>query len=61
MVLVQLGADRRVYRTRAEMEWVSSLSVIVLESENGNRGTQHQKEYDRLRKKRCIQGESHYT
>ena len=24
---------------RAEMEWVSSLSVIVLESENGNKGT----------------------
>ena len=40
--------------------------MIALESANGNRGTLHrkslsktkEKESDRLRKKRCIQGES---
>ena len=48
-----------------ESKWSrSSLSVILLESENGNKGTLHQesktkeKESDRLRKKRCIQRES---
>ena len=48
-----------------EPKWSGSgLSEIVLESENGNKGTLHQKrarqrrEPDRLRKKRCIQGES---
>ena len=48
-----------------EPKWSGSgLSVIVLESENGNKAALHQKrvrqrrESDRLRKKRCIQGES---
>ena len=49
-----------------EPKWSGNgLSVIVLESENRNKGTLHQKRVrqrrkslDRLRKKRCIQGES---
>ena len=48
-----------------EPRWSGSgLSVIMLERENGNKGTLHQKrvrqrrESDRLRKKRCIQVES---
>ena len=54
-------------RARAEMERERYVvSVIVLESENGNKGTlaaseeskAKEKESDRLRKKRCIQGES---
>ena len=50
------------------MEWERYVvSVIVLESENGNKGTLHkeskakEKESDRLRKKQCIQGESRVT
>ena len=35
---------------RAEIEWVSGLSVIVLESENGNKGTLHQKRVRQRRK-----------
>ena len=54
-------------RARAEMEWERYVvNVIVLESENGNKGTlaaseeskAKEKESDRLRKKRYIQGES---
>jgi len=47
-----------------EPKWSgSSLSVIVLESENGNKGTLHQKRVIKarrksLRKKQCIQGDS---
>ena len=46
-----------------EPKWSgSSLSVIVLESDNGNKGTLREKakkkKSDRLRKKQCIQGES---
>ena len=37
-------------RARAEMEQVSGLSVIVLESENGNKGTLHQKRVRQRRK-----------
>ena len=52
-------------RAKMEREWYV-VSVIVLESENGNKGTfaaseeskAKEKESDRLRKKRCIQGES---
>jgi len=68
VVLVRLGGDRRVKKIVREPKWNGSgLSVIMLESvesENGNKGKLHQeskakeKESDRLRKKRCTQGES---
>ena len=42
-----------------EPKWSrSGLSVIVLENENGKESKAKEKESDRLRKKRCIQGES---
>ena len=50
-------------RAEIEQEWYV-VSVIVLESENGNKGTLHLKRVRQrkkiltLRKKRCIQGES---
>ena len=50
MVLVRLGGDSRVKRIVREPKWSGSgLSMIVLESENGNKGTLHQK---RLRQRR---------
>ena len=50
-------------RRRAVVRERYVVSVIVLESKKGNKGTLHQKRVrqrrksDRLRKKRCIQGE----
>ena len=65
VVLVRLGGDRHVKKIVQEPKWSGSgLSMIVLESKNGNKGTLHQKrvrqrrESDRLRKKRCIKRES---
>ena len=56
VVLVRLGGDRRMKKIMREPKWSgSSLSVIVLESDNGNKGTLREKakkkESDRLRKK----------
>ena len=66
MVLVRLGDDRRVKKIMRELKWSGSgLSVIVLESENvkqretaSEESKAKEKEPDRSRKKRCIQGES---
>ena len=49
MVLVRPGGDRRVKKTVREPKW-SSPSVIVLESEDGNKGTLHQKRVRQRRK-----------
>ena len=44
MVLVGAGGDRRVKKIVREPKWSrSSQSMIVLESEDGNKGTLHQK------------------
>jgi len=67
VVLVRrLGGDRRVKKIVLKPKWSGSgLSMIVLESENGNKRDTASEEnkakeikFDRLRKKRCIQGES---
>ena len=51
MVLVRAGGDRRVKKVVREPKWSrSSPSVIVLESEDGNKGTQHQKRVRQRRK-----------
>ena len=65
MVLVRLGGDRRVKKIMRKPKWSrSGLSVIILESESGNKRTRHQKRVRQRRKsltdwkKQCIQGES---
>ena len=51
MVLVGAGSDRRVKNIVREPKWSrSSQSVIVLESEDGNKGTLHQKRVRQRRK-----------
>ena len=51
MVLVGAGGDRRVKKIVREPKWSrSSQSVIVLESEDGNKGTLHQKRVRQRRK-----------
>ena len=51
VVLVRRGGDRRVKKIVREPKWSrSSPSVIVLESENGNKGTLHQKRVRQRRK-----------
>ena len=50
-VLVRPGGDRRVKKIVREPKWSrSSPSVIVLESEDGNKGTLHQKRVRQRRK-----------
>ena len=57
VVLVRSGGDRRVKKIVQEPKWSrNSPSVIVLESENGNKGTLHQK---RVRQR--IEEEAMYT
>ena len=69
VVLVRLGGDRRVKKIVRELKWNrSGLSVIVLESVESKKRKQRdtaseeskakEKGSDRLRKKRCKQGES---
>ena len=51
MVLVRPGGDRRVKKIVREPKWSrSSTSVIVLESEDGNKGTLHQNTVRQRRK-----------
>ena len=51
MVVVQPGDDRHVTKIVREPKWSrSSPSVIVLESEDGNKGTSHQKRVRQRRK-----------
>ena len=51
MVQVGAGGDRRVKKIVREPKWSrSSQSVIVLESEDGNKGTLHQKRVRQRRK-----------
>ena len=51
LVLVGAGGDRRVKKIVREPKWSrSSQSVIVLESEDGNKGTLHQKRVRQRRK-----------
>ena len=51
MVLVRLGGDRHVKKIVREPKWSGSgLSVIVLEGENGNKGTLYQKRVRQRRK-----------
>ena len=51
VVLVRQGGDRHLKKIVRELIWSrSSPSVIVLESENGNKGTLHQKRVRERRK-----------
>ena len=51
VVLVRPGGDRRVKKIVREPKWSrSSPSVIMLESEDGNKGTLHQKRVRQRRK-----------
>ena len=51
MVLVRLGGEQRVKKIVQELKWSgSSLSVIVLKSENGNKGKLYQKTVRQRRK-----------
>ena len=70
MVLVQLGGDRRVKKIVREPKWSRSIRCKrdrARERKRKQKDTASEeskakeKESDRLRKKRCIQGESRVT